>query len=275
MRPTILRENSTIRPHGSEIYYEVVGEGPPLVFAHGLGGNYLSWWQQIPFFSEWFTCITFSHRGFWPSIGAPALYGSAAFADDLSALLDHLHIQKTLLVAQSMGGWTCLEFALRSPDRVKGLVMSSSSGALDFQSLGDAEGKMLEEWRRRSADAKKSLDGESILAATGKRMALEQPALYYMYHRLNSLTPSSYRENVRKRIHAERILPLEKILDLTVPVLFVTGEEDIVFPAVAASALASQMLNATYKQISHAGHSVYFERASEYNAVVSSFIERL
>ena len=33
------------------IYYEVAGSGPFLVFAHGLGGNHLSWWQQVPYFS--------------------------------------------------------------------------------------------------------------------------------------------------------------------------------------------------------------------------------
>ncbi len=47
-----------------ELYYEVHGEGPPVVFAHGAGGTHLSWWQQIPVLSEHFRCVTFDHRGF-------------------------------------------------------------------------------------------------------------------------------------------------------------------------------------------------------------------
>ena len=50
------------------LYYEVAGSGPALLFAHGLGGNHLSWWQQVPYFSERFTCVTFAHRGFAPSV---------------------------------------------------------------------------------------------------------------------------------------------------------------------------------------------------------------
>ena len=51
------------RPFG-QLHYEVTGSGPPLLFAHGLGGNHLSWWQQIPAFSKRFRCITFDHRAF-------------------------------------------------------------------------------------------------------------------------------------------------------------------------------------------------------------------
>ena len=47
-----------------ELYYEIHGSGYPVVFAHGSGGNHLSWWQQIPFFSQHYTCITFDHRSF-------------------------------------------------------------------------------------------------------------------------------------------------------------------------------------------------------------------
>ena len=49
------------------LYYETEGQGPALVFAHGLGGNHLSWWQQVPHFRDRYTCVTFAHRGFSPS----------------------------------------------------------------------------------------------------------------------------------------------------------------------------------------------------------------
>ena len=46
------------------IYFETEGAGPVLIFAHGLGGNHLSWWQQVPHFRDRYTCVTFAHRGF-------------------------------------------------------------------------------------------------------------------------------------------------------------------------------------------------------------------
>ena len=49
---------------GTDLYYETHGSGPAIIFAHGAGGNHLSWYQQVPFFRDRFTCITFDSRGF-------------------------------------------------------------------------------------------------------------------------------------------------------------------------------------------------------------------
>ena len=50
--------------NGIELYYEVHGEGPAIVFCHGAGGNHLSWWQQVPVFAQRFRCITYDSRAF-------------------------------------------------------------------------------------------------------------------------------------------------------------------------------------------------------------------
>ena len=67
------------------LYFEVEGSGPFLVFAHGLGGNHMSWWQQVPHFSARYTCVTFSHRGFAPSSAPPGGPDPAAYLGDLAA----------------------------------------------------------------------------------------------------------------------------------------------------------------------------------------------
>jgi 3-oxoadipate enol-lactonase len=275
MNPSTPSYHGTIRSNGCEIFYELTGSGPALIFAHGLGGNYLSWWQQIPHFSDRFTCVTFSHRGFWPSAEIPVTVGTSEFADDFAMLLDHLRLRDVILIAQSMGGWTCLEYATRFPQNVRGLVLSSTSGAVNARTIVHPDIQALAEWDVRSEEIRKELDREQILAATGKRMALEQPALYYLYRGLNDLTPLSFRNDVRKKIRSERILPPEKVQQLKAPMLFITGDEDIVFPPVAASALAALLPNAEHHQVQGAGHSVYFEKADEFNTIVDSFLDRL
>src|SRR5207253_6388090 len=92
-----------------QLYYEVTGSGPALLFAHGLGGNHLSWWQQVPYFRDRYTCVTFAHRGFAPSRQAPSSPGADAYTDDLAAFIDYLGLDDVRLVAQSMGGWSCLD----------------------------------------------------------------------------------------------------------------------------------------------------------------------
>jgi len=85
---------------GCRVYYEVTGAGPAIIFAHGIGSNHLTWWQQVPHFSDRYTCVTFAHRGYPPSseIGVP---DPKDFAGDLAALIGHLQFPNVRLVAQS------------------------------------------------------------------------------------------------------------------------------------------------------------------------------
>ena len=100
------------------------------------------------------------------------------------------------LVAQSMGGWTCLEYALREPKRVRSLVMASTSGTLDFAQLKNPE---IDEWIRRSPAALAELQARGIHPAGGERMAREQPALAQLYWQISEMAPASFREEVRRK----------------------------------------------------------------------------
>ena len=114
--------------NGIELYYESHSEGPAIVFAHGAGGNHLSWFQQVPTFSKNYRCITFDHRGWGDSIEIPNGPGRNAFVEDLKQLLDYLEVERIFLVAQSMGGRTCLGFAVAYPERTLGLVLGDTTG---------------------------------------------------------------------------------------------------------------------------------------------------
>src|SRR5947207_15493741 len=106
------------RPDGASIAYEVSGSGPALVFAHGMGGNLMSWWQQVPHFADSHRCVSLSQRGFGASRNSLEGPKLSAFADDIVALLDHLKIEKTVFIGQSLGGWTGVELTLALPTRV-------------------------------------------------------------------------------------------------------------------------------------------------------------
>ena len=121
---------ATINSGGAAIYYEVHGEGPAVVFAHGRGGNATSWWQQVASFSRQFSVIVFDHRTFGRSRGGGEAFDQAQLAADIIAILDMEGIEQAALVGQSMGGWSCLGAALNHPGRVRALVMSSTPGGL-------------------------------------------------------------------------------------------------------------------------------------------------
>src|ERR1017187_6453415 len=94
-----------------------------------LGGNHLSWWQQVPYFMRSFECITVDQRGFGLSPDPDGVF-NGAHASDLSALLDHLEIDRAVLIGQSMGGWTIVGYALEHPERVAAMVMADTPGGI-------------------------------------------------------------------------------------------------------------------------------------------------
>lgn len=253
------------------IYYEVMGEGPPIVFAHGLGGNQMSWWQQIAHFSARHTCVAFAHRGFTPSSAVPGATAPDAYADDLAALIDELKLRDVRLVAQSMGGWTCMEYALRNPGTLRSLVMASTSGALDFRQLQGPAMAEIVAWLAQAPKTMAELEARDIMAAYGERMAREQPAAALLYRQISQLTPAQFKDQVRARIFRMRDRPPALLADLKLPLLFLTGDEDCIFPAAAGPAFAALAPKGRAQRVPKAGHSVYFERPAEFNRIVDEF----
>ena len=114
--------------NGTELYYEVTGQGSPLVLAHGGASNHISWFRQVVGFRDHHTVVTYDQRGF----GFSEENGdySASAVEDLRELLDHLRYEKVALLGQSLGGAVVAGFASRYPERVRALVLSSTPAGL-------------------------------------------------------------------------------------------------------------------------------------------------
>lgn len=264
-----------LRRPGAEVYYEVSGAGPALIFAHGAGGNHLSWWQQVPHFAARFTCVTFSHRTFAPSTETPASTGPADFVSDLGALIEHLGLAEVVLIAQSMGGGTCLRYALENPGRVRGLVMASTLGGVDYSTIKHPEVARAAEWAQAVARNQVELAKEGVHPGAGLRMGREQPALHYLYRQIDDMTDAARKERRAKMAGSVPRPSVEAVSRLSVRTLFLTGEEDLVFFPGSSVALASVMPMAKVESVPRAGHSVYFERAEAFNLAVDRFIRTL
>jgi 3-oxoadipate enol-lactonase len=251
---------------GCSLYYETHGQGPALVFAHGLGGSHLAWWQQVPHFRDRYTCVTFDHRGFGLSRATPGGPGAEAFADDLAALVDHLGLPDVRLVGQSMGGWTCLGYALRHSERVRALVMACTTGT-----LGDPETERL--YRAHGASRPEAaLFERGIHPACGERMAREQPALHFLYRQMDALSLDLDKDSVRRQLIKMRTTPRTVVATLPMPLLCITGQEDVVIPPAAVAVLAGIVPGARLAGVPEAGHSVYWERPATFNRLVDEFL---
>jgi pimeloyl-ACP methyl ester carboxylesterase len=260
------------RPDGT-IAYEVTGTGPAIVFAHGLGGNHLSWFQQVAHFAPRWTCVTFAHRGFAPSSPIQGGPDPADYASDLAALIAHLNLADTRIVAQSMGGWTAVEYALLRPAGLRAVVLAATTGTIDLQRLRDSERDKLPAWRDASSALAPRLAASGIHVAAGARMAAEQPALHLLYRHIDDMNAGLDKEALRARLGQGRTRAPEELADTGVPVLMLAGDEDIVMPPFAAEAIAAVVPGATAARIPLAGHSAYFERAATFNLLVERFLE--
>jgi pimeloyl-ACP methyl ester carboxylesterase len=118
----------TAKLNGINIYYEVTGEGFPLVFSHEFGGTYESWEPQVRFFSRRYRVITYNHRGFPPSdVPSKASdYSQDILIEDLYQLLRHLGINEAYICGCSMGGNVVLNFGIAHPEMARALIMVAS-----------------------------------------------------------------------------------------------------------------------------------------------------
>jgi 3-oxoadipate enol-lactonase len=256
---------------GCRLYYEVTGSGPAIVFAHGIGSNHMTWWQQVAHFSDRYACVAFSHRGYPPSseIGVP---DPKEFAGDLAALIEHLQLIEVCLVAQSMGGLTSIEYIMAHGQRkVRALVLASTSGSIHKPSVPLADPERLPEWERKAAVARADMQRRGISPPAGERMAREQPALHFLYRTIANASSAFDRDELRKRTHAMSTRAPDVLRSLSIPTLFITGLDDMTFPPFLADALASLMPNARVEHVKDAGHSVYFERAPLFNQLLERF----
>ncbi len=110
--------------NGVRLHYDVAGDGPPLVFVHGMCGRGAVWSGQVERLSDAFTCVTYDRRGHGASSDGGDPHTVPLHGDDLAALVRHLELPPVVLVGSSGGARICLDVLLRHPGLLAGAVLS-------------------------------------------------------------------------------------------------------------------------------------------------------
>jgi len=256
--------------NGAEIYFEShspdirsdhSSKPPTVVLAHGVGGNHAIWFNQIESFRQTHRVITFDHRGFGNSTD-PDQLGRTAHADDLLALLDYLGIDRTALVGQSMGGGTCIGLVAQAPERVTALVLADTLHGIR---LPPRATEIMQAAQAATADL------DQIERVLGSRTRNEDPAKATLYRQLNSFNATD-RRNLKGAY--PRLLSPEELAALNIPILFIAGEDDVLFPVTAIREVQSKTRGSEYIEVNGVGHSAFYEDPSAFNQVVMEFLQR-
>ncbi len=252
--------------NGIELYYETDGAGPAILFAHGQGGNSMSWWQQVPFFQRSYRCVTFDHRAFGRSVDATDPPGGRMqFGPDALALADHLGIGRFFMVAHSMGGRTAAALIRRAPERLRGVVFS-----------GTTAGATSNEVRQLQRDYAATLPEASSLLQRALAAGFSEghPEKAFLYREIQRLNPKRSADFLAAPPGFSGSFSAY-IAGTSVPVLFLVGDEDAVTPRHIVEYAARLIDGARFLTIPGAGHSSYFEKPDEFNAAVLAFLREV
>ena len=252
----------------AQIYYEVyqTGDRPWLAFAHGAGGNAAIWWQQVPFFYQWYNVMVFDHRTFGRSTCTPEDFDTKHYAGDLQAILDAAGIEQAALVCQSMGGRTGLWFALNHPERVRALVMSHTIGNIYTEEIRAA---------RLAANATRPTpQGPFDHWAFAQDFPAKNPAGAHLYNSLSRFNVHVDRDRLGYFNPETNITP-EMLKDFRIPTLFVTGQKDVVLPPAIVHMAAACVPGCELVDLRDVGHSSYFEMPEQFNNLVRTFLQKV
>ena len=262
------------RINNLELYYEVVGEGRPLVFVHGFSGNLTGWAFQIPAFAPHYQTVCLDLRGHGRSEHptSPEAYSIDLFAADLHGLLRFLDVETCYLVGHSMGGMVALEFAFRHQEMLRALVlMDTSSGEIDRHLGVVLPRDKLEELARNQG--MEAVFEFNLAHNPQLQQLLADPELKHLYKEqflLNS--PHGYIYSGRA---VEGWVPVTgRLSQIKMPTLILVGENDLPFLR-PSQVLHQGIAGSELVVIPGAGHTSMAEAPEAVNQAIMDFLQRV
>ena len=258
------------KPDDAALYYEIHGEGTPLLLIAGLGSDVSSWRGVIAGLSKHFQVIAFDNRGAGRSEVPETGYAVGQMANDAVRLLDHLKIEKAHILGHSLGGYIAQAIAIDHPGRVVLLVLESTAATssernnalfLNFyrelQNGGDMAA-WIREWAQwlfspRSLARKTLMDA---FVKKGVRYAYAQKASGFK-GQIDAVASFDSREG-SGRIKA--------------PTLVIHGEKDILILPKEAEALSKGISGSIFHCIKDAAHCIHIENRDLFVKAVGEFL---
>jgi pimeloyl-ACP methyl ester carboxylesterase len=242
------------------LHYRELGDParPPILLIMGLGLSASSWWDLPERLGSMFRVISFDNRGTGKSTAPRGLFSIPELADDASAVLDAVGIERSGVFGISLGGMIAIELALRHPARVRSLALGATYGgwlASRKPSLGTLWHIALAaifEIESSSARLPEMLVSPGYLP-TGRDE---------FWAWLNGAEPVPPSLIVRQFIAAVRHSAFGRLGQITAPTLILTGDQDRLVPPENSVELARRIGGARLVELS-AGHCFPLERKDD------------
>ena len=261
---------------GVKLFYEEAGSGTTIIFLHEFAGDLRSWEPLMRHFSSCYNCVCYSARGYPPSDipSDPNEYKQEIQADDAARILDHLGVEQAHIVGLSMGGFATLHFGLRNPHRALSLsVTGCGYGANkdDRTTFMEEAEKVALEYDRKGSAAVADFYAES---STRVQFQNKNPRGWAEFKAALSEHSAAGAANTMRGYQKTRpsLYDLEeKLTQLTVPTLIVTGDEDepCLDPALY---LKRTIPSAGLSILPKSGHTINLEEPDLFNRIIGDFL---
>jgi pimeloyl-ACP methyl ester carboxylesterase len=245
-----------------KIYYESHGDGPAIVFLHGAGGNHAAWWQQTAYFRASYRVITVDLRGFGKSDTVADGPDSLDFPEDLLAVLDHAGVSRATLIGQSIGAVAALRFGVTHADRLDGVILAHSLGAISHPDLSPLVAA-------DRAEAEKMPVLDRLLT---RDFQTSQPARTFLFQQLGSFNQATMRD--LRNVSASGP-SLEEVIKSGLRLFLLTGEKDAVLRPATIRAAQSRLPGSSLTVVPGAPHSMYWEAPDLFNTSVHHFLKQI
>jgi pimeloyl-ACP methyl ester carboxylesterase len=254
--------------NGRRVAYEDTGgDGPVVVFSHGLLMDREMFAPQVEALRGEFRCISWDGRGHGESDPATEPFTYWDSADDMFALAEHLGVERAFLVGMSQGGFVSLRAALRRPEFVLGLGLLDTQAGVEDPDLVPNNEAMAHVWKEHGLNddlaeiiaamiMSPGYEGNDDWIAKWKRMPTEHVDM--------PLTALHGREDLHDRLG-----------EITAPAIVIHGSVDAAITVEQAQRLAGGLPNCEgLVVVEGGGHAANLSHPEPVNAALGDFLRR-
>ena len=265
--------------NGTSLYYEVAGEGLPLVLNHGgLVDNHL-WDDQFDEFARHFKAIRYDMRGFGDSGMLKNGMDPYSMERDLYSLLQFLGIEKTYVLGLSMGGALTIDFTLQYPEMVDALI-TVGAGLSGFE-MAEPDEELKAKFEEmdeafKSGDTVRSVEISLQIWTDGPNRTPQQVDPQ-VRERVRAMTTRNFERGDDEEVRPQHIEPpaAGRLSEIHVPTLIIVGDQDVGLILEIADTLEKGIVVAKKVVIPGTAHHLNMEKPEEFNRSVVEFLERL
>ncbi len=261
----------TVRVNDVELYYEIEGDGPPLLLIAGLGANSMSWATIKPLLVDRYTCITFDNRGVGRSDVPPGPYTIDQMAADTAALIRHLDLGPVMAVGWSLGGSVLQALLINDGGLVSRAVLLSAFPS--YTELQHAWLDCLLALRRSDVPPEAQAMMGMAWGFTGK--VLVDHAQLAATARLGAKAPyPTTLSGFEAQAHGlRRYDSRPRLPEITTPTLVLVGAEDVLTPVSQSIEMAERIPNARLQVLPRGSHGMAVEYTPETVAAIRAWLE--